>query len=131
MSDYTSYRFMGFWFQPDPVPMEEARPFSNNGYLKKYWNEDIYSQKPENSAPNIFENYFNFSYGSSVSGNSSCYDEIIGNFKNTVNGTNNQNTNDVKQEENTQQKSSCIELSVDNSASFDIDFNSYFDAYFS
>ena len=66
MSDYSSYRLMGFWFQPDPVSMDDADLYYHNHYLEKYWNSDIYSQESESSTPNIFENYFNFDFSNSM-----------------------------------------------------------------
>lgn len=121
MTDYNSYRFMGFWFQPDRVSMDDANPFTNNGYLKKYWDEDTYTQAPENSLPNIFENYYNFNfdssmqqiqnssslynsyynidfgnYGSSSSQGNYSYDSVLNNFRTQVSNYKNE-TNESRE----------------------------------
>ena len=51
MSDYGSYRYMGFWFQPDPVNIEQADTFGNNKFLEKYWSADTYTQMPQIVCP--------------------------------------------------------------------------------
>ncbi len=66
MSDYNSYRFMGFWFQPDPVSMDNADPFYHNHYLENYWNENNYTQSSSSNFTSIFDNYFNFNYDNSL-----------------------------------------------------------------
>ncbi len=95
MSDYSSYRLMGFWFQPDPVSMDDADLYYHNHYLEKYWNSDIYSQKSESSTPNIFENYFNFDFSNSMDNYQNTttpfdgyfnydYDSVLDNYQNTT-----------------------------------------------
>ena len=95
MSDYSSYRLMGFWFQPDPVSMDDADLYYHNHYLEKYWNSDIYSQESESSTPNIFENYFNFDFSNSMDNYQNTttpfdgyfnydYDSVLDNYQNTT-----------------------------------------------
>ena len=61
MQDYSSYSFKGFWFQPEYPSKEEVKPFGNNNFLKKYWDEDSFSQD-SSSNTSMFENYFNFDF---------------------------------------------------------------------
>ncbi len=77
MSDYGSYSLQGFWFQPDPVALEDAKPFANNGYLEKYWDLDSNAGNFE-PAYNMFENYYNIG---SIYDNTCSYDDVIDNFK--------------------------------------------------
>ncbi len=141
MSDYGSYRFMGFWFQPDPVPMEEARPFGNNGFLKKYWNSDTYTQMPSNSMPNLFENYYNFNFDGTNYQNLYSYGQVIDNYSKAVEDykgdtDTNENNSTVSGESsinlnspNISNDNSSINLSENNSF-MRIDYSSYFSSIF-
>ncbi len=126
MSDYGSYRYMGFWFQPDPVNIEQADTFGNNKFLEKYWSADTYTQMPSNSMPNLFENYFNFNFDFDSYQNSNCnnyfsYDEILSNFNNQLNNSSAQNTT---------KSNSAIGLSTGETTA-QINYNDYFNSIFS
>ncbi len=118
MSDYGTYRYMGFWFQPDPVPMDEARPFSNNGFLKKYWDEDYYTEV-SNQTSNPFENYFHINFDL----NTGCTQTDI-NFKDSLD-----NASSINLDNDLQAGQSVINLS-ENNCSKKIDYIKYFNSIF-
>ena len=98
MQDYSSYSFKGFWFQPDYPSKEEVKPFGNNNFLKKYWDEDSFSQD-SSSNTSMFESYFNFDfdgYSQNIQGGdypSSSFDSYFNmDFNNSNNNGNNFNS---------------------------------------
>ena len=139
MQDYSSYSFKGFWFQPDYIPMEEAKPFGNNGFLKKYWNEDSFSQN-SSSNTSMFENYFNFDfdgYSQNVQ-NGSYQNSGFNSYFNNINSNNTSNTNSFSSYEqvlnnfysqigytNNSQTGNKSSIVLDNN------YNSYFNSIFS
>ncbi len=75
-TDYGSYTFRGFWFQPDPVSMDEADPTRHNAFLNKYWDSDSYSENLPQSE-SIFSNYFNYGQDIDTSNTSSYFDSYF------------------------------------------------------
>lgn len=108
-TDYGSYNLRGFWFQPDPVSMDEADPIRHNAFLGKYWDSESYDENLPQNDSSIFSNYFN--YGQDIdtsntstyfdsyfnlgkgSGYDSDYDSILSDIKNLSKGS----TSDKKQ----------------------------------
>ena len=138
MQDCSSYSFKGFWFQPEYPSKDEIKPFGNNSFLKKYWDDDSFSQD-SSSGSSAFENYFNFDfdgYSQNIQGgnypsssfdsyfnidfnssnnngnNFNSYEQVLNNFYSQIGYTNN------SQSEN---KSSIV---------LDNNYNSYFNSIF-
>ncbi len=98
MQDYSSYSFKGFWFQPEYPSKDEIKPFGNNSFLKKYWDDDSFSQD-SSSGSSAFESYFNFDfdgYSQNIQGGdypSSSFDSYFNmDFNNSNNNGNNFNS---------------------------------------
>lgn len=144
MQDYSSYSFKGFWFQPEYPSKDEVKPFGNNNFLKKYWDEDSFSQD-SSSGSSAFENYFNFDFdgysqniqsgnypsssfdsyfnidfnSSNNNGNNfNSYEQVLNNFYSSIGYTNDNGVNNSETS-----KKSCINL--------DNNYNSYFNSIFS
>ena len=138
MQDYSSYSFKGFWFQPEYPSKDEIKPFGNNNFLKKYWDEDSFSQD-SSSNTSMFENYFNFDfdgYSQNIQGgnypssyfdsyfnidfnssnnngnNFNSYEQVLNNFYSQIGYTNNNRS---------ENKSSIV---------LDNNYNSYFNSIF-
>ena len=76
-TDYGSYAFKGFWFQPDPVSMEDADPVRHNAFLNKYWDSESYDENLPQNDSSIFSNYFNYGQDIDTSNTSTYFDNYF------------------------------------------------------